>query len=68
MLSSCISKILEAKEVAKDVAKEKKEQEQKSKEGKKAEDQVALKRKRQSCARSLRMTLRSLVDWEKGSY
>ena len=41
MLSSYISKISEAKEVAKDVAKEKKEQEQKLKEGKKAEDQAA---------------------------
>jgi hypothetical protein len=48
---------LEAKEVAKDVAKEKKEQEQKFKEGKKAEDQaLLLKRKRWRCVRSLRMT------------
>ena len=38
LLSSCISKISVAKEIAKDAAKEKREQEQKSREGKKADD------------------------------
>jgi hypothetical protein len=62
MLSSCISKILEAKEVAKDVAKEKKEQEKKRRTEKSLKIERLLKRKRQSYVRSLRMTLRSLVD------
>ena len=45
LLSSCISKtkILVAKEIAKDAAKEKREQEQKSREGKKADDRASLR-------------------------
>ncbi len=66
MLSSYISKISEAKEVAKDVAKEKKEQEQKLKEGKKAEDQVAFEKKKAELCEELENDLKVFGGLGKG--
>jgi hypothetical protein len=66
LLSNCITKISEAKEVAKDVAKEKKEQEQKSKEGKKAEDWVAFEKEKAELCKELENDLKVFGDLPKG--
>ncbi len=56
MLSACLSKILESRELAKDAAKEQKAQEAKLKEEKKLMIKQNLKRRRESCRRSFCMT------------
>jgi hypothetical protein len=66
MLSSCISKISEAKEIAKDVAKEKKDQEQKLKDGKKAEDQAAFEKKKAELCKELENDLKVFGGLGKG--
>jgi hypothetical protein len=55
-----ISTISESRELAKDAAKEKKSQEAKSKEEKRLINEQNLKRRRESCMRSLCGTCRSL--------
>ncbi len=57
---------MEAKEVAKDVAKEKKEQEEKSKEGKKAEDQAVFEKKKVALCKELENDLKVFGGLEKG--
>ncbi len=60
MLSACISTISESRKLAKDAAKEKKSQEAKSKEEKRLMIEQNLKRRRESCMRSLCGTCWSL--------
>jgi hypothetical protein len=60
MLSACISTISESRELAKDAAKEKKSQKQSQKKKKRLIIKQSLKRRRESCMRSLCGTCRSL--------
>ena len=66
-LSTCLSKISEAKEVAKDVAKEKREQEQKSREGKKVEDRAAFEKKKAELRKELENDLKVYDGLGKGN-
>jgi hypothetical protein len=56
---------LEAKEAAKDVAKEKKKQEQKSKEGKKAADRVVFEKKKAELCKELESNLKIFGELAK---
>ena len=66
MLSSCISKISVAKEIAKDAAKEKRDQEQKSREGKKADDRAAFEKKKVELCKELENDLKIIGELGKG--
>ena len=66
LLSSCISKISVAKEIAKDAAKEKRDQEQKSREGKKADDQAAFEKKKVELCKELENDLEIIGELGKG--
>ena len=66
LLSSCISKISVAKEIAKDAAKEKREQEQKSREGKNADDWAAFEKKNAELCKELENDLKIIGELGKG--
>ena len=66
LLSTCLSKTSEAKEVAKNAAQEKREQEQKSREGKKAGDRAAFEKKKAELCEELENDLMIIDGLGKG--